>query len=80
MKTKKFKRKLALKKETISNLDNGLLSHVKGGCASERQSCPLTTLTEFHCPPTQQYPNTNCTCATCPGQDSCSINACEDAQ
>lgn len=80
MKTKNFKRKLVLNKKTVVNLNIGELNHVKGGCATEVQSCPQTATismiiiceTYNNCPPTKDYPLTNCTCALA----SCDLYGC----
>jgi natural product precursor len=43
MQQKKFKKKLTLKKETISNLAAAEMNNAKGGGASEYESCNTWT-------------------------------------
>jgi hypothetical protein len=73
MKTKKFEKKLVLKKKTIANLNNGQLGQVKGGLLPTRTDC----LTCVDCPTDtcETCPATCNTCAaycteyyTCPGK------------
>jgi hypothetical protein len=80
MKTKTFKKKLTLNKKTVVNLNNSELNDVKGGCATEVQSCPLPNTSNYMmicetccgtCSGCKTLPLTNCTC-----NDSCDIYGC----
>jgi hypothetical protein len=80
MKTKKFAKKLTLNKNTIANLSNGQLGHVKGGCVDTYPSCPILPISDdcvtlrftgcAVCP-------TN-TCVTCVSCQTCGgLNTCD---
>jgi len=67
MKPKKFATKLVLKKNTIVNLTNGKLSHVKGGCVNTYPSC-IGEISDF----CVSVKFTNCVCPT----DTCTCSVC----
>lgn len=81
MKTKTFKKKLNLNKNTIADLSNGQLGHVKGGCVDTFPSCPIKPVSED---PTCLVTCATCetcvtcvtcvTCQTCFGQNTCAPN------
>ena len=65
MKTKKFSKKLVLKKESIANLNANEMKVVQGrGTYETYTGCCACLSTPDPC-----YTNTNCSCPTC--QDTC---------
>lgn len=58
MRTKKFFKKLALKKETIAHLENNDMKNIQG-------AAPLTVVTDCKCIPTiSTYASPECFCRT----------------
>jgi len=87
MKTKAFKKKLALNKKTIVNLSNGHMGNIKGGDIQTGSghppceiSCGCVTLKFTGCELCLTYTCETCetcvtcvTCQTCDGQYTCDI-------
>jgi hypothetical protein len=75
MKTKTFKKKLGLNKNTIANLTFGQLGSIKGGHISTRFDCTCTVIeTANNCPSklfTDCICPTDLSCATCIGEFTC---------